>query len=223
MIEKLRIEAASVISTRTGALLLEIFEGLFKSVGKLLFGTPAEFYLGTRRRYDGALLFAGTRSRVLGLGREIGDRGNRRIKIVHVGLEAGADVECDSRRARFRRADHGSHHVADVNVVARLRAGAVDCDGLAVEDFAAENRDDARLTVRVLARAVHIAESQRQVIDAVLDLVKKQVRLGRQLGDTVRTHRAFRMLLGARKLVLLAVNRAAARSKDHALEAVFAG
>src|SRR5271156_3830076 len=122
MIEKLRIEAASVISTRTGALLLEIFKGLFESVGELLLGTPSEFLFRARRRYDRALLLTGTRSRVLGLGREIGDGRKRGIKIVHVGLEARADVDRDSRRTRSRRADHGPHHVVDINVVARLRA-----------------------------------------------------------------------------------------------------
>src|SRR5208282_5691747 len=222
MIEKLRIEAASVISTRTGALLLEKFERLFESVRELLFGTPAKLPLRARRRYDGALLFAGTRRRVLRLGREIGDSRKRGIEIVHVGLDAGADVERDSRRARFRRRDHGPHHVADVNVVARLGAVAINRHGLAVEDSSAEDRNYAGFAVRILARAVYVAEAQRQVVDSILDLVKKQIGFGRQLGDAVGTYRAARMVLGARELVLLAVNRAAGRRKDHAPQAVAA-
>src|ERR1039458_1082243 len=111
MIEKLRIEAASVISTRAGALLLEIFERLFESVRELLFGTPAKLPLGARRRYDGALLLAGTRRRMLRPRREIGDARERGIKIVHIGLDTGADVERDSRPARFRRRDHRPHQI----------------------------------------------------------------------------------------------------------------
>ena len=76
--------------------------------------------------------------------------------------------------------------------------------------------------MRVLARAVNVAESQRQVIDSVLDLVKEQIGFGRQLRDAVRTHRAFRMILGAGELVLLAVNSAAGRREDHALQTVLA-
>src|SRR5208282_3740240 len=192
------------------------------SVRELLFGTPAKLPFRARRRYYGALLLAGTRRRVLRLGREIGDTRERGIKIVHVGLDAGADVERDSRRARFRRRDHGPHHVADVNVVARLRAVAENRHGLAVEDSPGEDRDHPGFAVRILARAVNVAESQRQVVDSVLDLVKKQIGFRRLLGDAVGTYRAARMILVARELVLLAVNRTPSRRKDHALEAVFA-
>src|SRR5208282_5731736 len=209
IIEKLRIEAASVISTRTGALLLEIFERLFESVRELLFGTPPKLLLRARRRYDGALLLAGTHRRVLRPGREIGDARERGIKIVHVGLDTGADVERDSRRARFRRRYHCPHHVADINVVARLRAVAVNRHGLAVEHSSAEDRNYAGFAVRILARAVNVAESQRQVVDSVLDLVKKQIGFGRQLGDAVGTYRPERMVLATREVVLLTVNRAA--------------
>src|SRR5208337_1561657 len=93
IIEKLRIEAASVISTRTGALLLEIFERLFEPVGELFFRTPSKFLFRARRRDDRALLLAGTGRGMLGLGREIGDAREGGIEIVHVSLEAGADVE----------------------------------------------------------------------------------------------------------------------------------
>src|ERR1700733_10857552 len=209
MIEKLRIEAASVISIRSVPLLLEIFESLFESFGQLLFGTPSKFLFRACWRYYGALLFAAARRRMLGLGRKIGDASERRVEIVHVGLEAGADVDCESRRTRFRRRHHGPYHIANVNVVARLRAIAVNRHGLAVENFPAKDRDDAGFAVRILARAVHVAESQREVIDSVLDLVEEEIGFGCQLGDAVRTHRAFRMILGARKLILLAVNRAA--------------
>src|SRR3984957_18778886 len=143
MIEKLRIEAASVISTRTIALLLEISKSLFESFRELLLGTPAEFLLRARRRDDRSLLFARTLCRMLRLGREIGDAGERRIKVVHVSLDAGTNVHRDSRRAGLGRRHHGSHHIADVNVVARLGPVAVNRHGLAVEDFAAENRDYA--------------------------------------------------------------------------------
>src|SRR5271163_986871 len=148
MIEKLRIEAASVISTRTVALLLEILEGLFESFGELFFWTPAEFLLGARRRDNRALLLARTPCRVLGLGREIGDARERGIQLVDVGLEAGADVHRDSRRARASRGDHRPHHVADINVVARLRAVAVNRHRFAVENSSAEDRDDTGFAVR---------------------------------------------------------------------------
>src|SRR5580704_7894359 len=160
MIEKLRIEAASVISTRTVALLLKIFESLFESLGKLHLGTPAEFLFCARRRDDRSLLFARTFCRVHCFSREIGDARKGRIKVVHVGLDAGANVHRDSRCAGLRRRYHGSHHIADVNVVARLRAVAVDRHRLAVEYLAAKYRDYARLAMRVLPRAVHVAESQ---------------------------------------------------------------
>src|ERR1019366_7414959 len=181
MIEKLRIEAASVISTRAGALLLEIFERLFEPVRELFFGTPAKLPLRARRRYDGALLLAGTCRRMLRPRREIGDARERGIKIVHIGLDAGADIERDSRRARFRRRDHRPHHVADVNIAARLRAGAVNRRRLPVEDSSTEDRNYAGFAVRTLARAVNVAESQRQVVDSLLDLVKEQIGFGRQL------------------------------------------
>src|SRR5215472_18026790 len=99
MIEKLRIEAASVISF-LAALVLEEFVGRLETVGELLFRPPAEFLGCARGRDDRALLFARTRRCVFGLGREISDARQRGIQIVDVGLDAGADVERDSGRAR---------------------------------------------------------------------------------------------------------------------------
>src|SRR5216684_1936917 len=117
MIEKLRIDAASVISrrvdalllravggdraalcrltasSRTPAMVLEISEGVLEPTLQPFLGTPSERRLRACRRYHGAALLAWALTRVFGGSRKIRDRGERRIKIVHVGFDAGADIQ----------------------------------------------------------------------------------------------------------------------------------
>src|SRR5713226_5309795 len=98
MIEKLRIEAVSVISTRSRTLILEILEGLSEPVFEVRLRMPCEHFGCARRRDYRAHLLARLRGAIFGMSREIGDRCERRIQFVDVGLDSGPDVQCESRR-----------------------------------------------------------------------------------------------------------------------------
>ena len=106
--------------------------------------------------------------------------------------------------------------IADVDVVARLLAVAEDLRRLALAQLAAEDRDDARLAVRVLARAVDVAEAQRHRRKPVEAVVEAEVALGAELALPVGGHRQRLDGLRRRQHVGLAVDRAARRGEDDA-------
>src|SRR5262245_12101573 len=78
----------------------------------------------------------------------------------HGSLLAETDVDRPGGVA-FAGAEVRVHHVVDIDVVARLLAVAEDHGLPAVDDSAAEDRDDAGLAERVLARAVDVAVAER--------------------------------------------------------------
>src|SRR5579864_5885781 len=98
MIEKLRIEAVSVISTRTRTLFLEILERLSEPVLEVRLRTPREHFGCARRRDYRTHLLARLCGSIFGMGREIGDPGQRRIQFIDGSLDSGADVQSESRR-----------------------------------------------------------------------------------------------------------------------------
>ena len=83
-------------------------------------------------------------------------------------------------RVGLERQQVRAHDVADEDVVARLLAVAVHGDGLAAQHLPAEDRDDAGLAVRVLARAVDVGVAQRDEREAVLGLEEVAVELARR-------------------------------------------
>ena len=97
------------------------------------------------------------------LGRHVrlGDARAQLVQLDDRGLAAGPDVEDAAILAerRGRRA----RDVADVDVVAGLRPVAEDRRLLAARERAEEDRDDARLAVRILARAVDVPVAQGDV------------------------------------------------------------
>ena len=67
------------------------------------------------------------------------------------GFDPGADVDGAARLGSLEREPRRLGHVADVHVVTRLEAVAVDDARLAPEQAVGEDGDDTRLSVRVLA------------------------------------------------------------------------
>src|SRR4029077_17464815 len=98
MIEKLRIEAVSVISTRTRTLILEILERLSEPVLEIRLRTPCEHFGCARGRDYRKHFLARLCGSIFGMRREIGDSGQRRIQFVDRSLDSSADVQCESRR-----------------------------------------------------------------------------------------------------------------------------
>src|ERR1700674_917056 len=98
MIEKLRIEAVSVISTRSRTLILEILEGLLEPSLEVRLRAPSEHFGCARRGNYRTHLLARLRGSVFGMSREIGDPSQGRKQFVHGGLDSGSDVQCESRR-----------------------------------------------------------------------------------------------------------------------------
>jgi hypothetical protein len=83
-------------------------------------------------------------------------------ELPHRRLVARRDVD-RAGRARRRCEQEGARDVVDVDVVARLVAVAVDRDRPPLGRGAVEDRDDARLAVRVLPRPVDAASSTAAV------------------------------------------------------------
>ena len=102
----------------------------------------------------------------------------------------GADVEHAALVAE--RTERRAGDVADVDVVARLAAVAEDPRLLASQSGAEEDRDDARLAVRVLARPVDVSVAERDVVQAVQPVERPQVLLARELRGAVRRERLER-------------------------------
>ncbi len=110
----------------------------------------------------------------------------------------------------------GAHDVAHVDVVARLEAVAEDLGALAVEQAAAEDGHHAGLAVRVLARAVDVAQAQHRGLVAVEAPVQVAVALAGHLAHAVVRERAGLGRLGARhrQALVLAVAGAAGGGED---------
>ena len=89
----------------------------------------------------------------------------------------------------------GGDDVADVDVVARLQAVAERDRRAALDELAAEDRDDAALAVRVLARAVDVRVAQRDRRQPVQAAVEAAVALGGVLALPVGRHRRRRVVL----------------------------
>ncbi len=150
---------------------------------------------------------------------------SRLERTVGVGGQAGDDVE---HRALLARADvvlavgvvvgqHGedrAHDVADVDVVARLGAVAVDRRLLAGLQLAAEDRDHARLAQRVLAGPIDVAQPHRRAAQAVQPPEQADVALGAELRLAVGRLGQRLDRLGRRDDLGLAVDRAAGRHVD---------
>jgi hypothetical protein len=113
---------------------------------------------------------------------------------VHVRLERGPHVYAQPVAAR-QRLDVRPDHVAHVDVVAGLLAVPIDDGRLPLDEPGAEDRDDARLAVRVLPGTIDVRVAQRRVLEAELHLVIVHVVLDADLGDAVRRHGPQRVLL----------------------------
>src|SRR6516225_534477 len=120
MMQKLRIEAASVMLTPATARVAKIAEGPIQTLGELDLGLPAQLRRGTPRRNDRAQLLAGTRRGILRRLGFAGDPSQRGVQPVDAGLSAGADVERETRGLRRERVEIGAHHVAHIGIVAGL-------------------------------------------------------------------------------------------------------
>ena len=133
------------------------------------------------------------------------------VQLDHRGLAPGADVE--HAAVLPGRGQRRARHVADVDVVARLPAVAEDARRPAFGQRAEEDRDHARLAVRVLPRPVDVAVAQRDVARPVEPVVRREVLLAGELRDAVGRERPALGLL-RRRPVALAVDRAARRAED---------
>src|SRR5213593_234114 len=128
----------------------EPLDGAPEAVGQRHLRPPAEDLAGAPAIDHAPALLALLCRSVTDLGAAARGLEEEARERVHVGLDAGADVE-GSGRGRLEREEVGARHVADVDVVAGLLAVAVHRDRLGAEHPAREDRDHARLAVRVLA------------------------------------------------------------------------
>src|SRR6476469_1412181 len=85
---------------------------------------------------------------------------------------------------------------------------------MTIEDATTKNRDDARLAMRVLSRAIHIRETHRDGIHAVHARVIREIVFGAQLRDAVRRLRILGIVLDVRRVDEIAIERAA-RRREH--------
>src|SRR5258706_1202771 len=130
-----------------------------------------------------------------------------------IGFDASADVNLTDIR-RIERCDIGRDHVADVNVITRLLAIAVDHRDLAVEQQGKKNRHDAGFTVWRLPRSVDVGIAQRNVRQAERLMIIRQIKLAGPFAHAIGTRRLRAMAFRRRKNLLLAVYRAAGR-REH--------
>jgi len=134
-------------------------------------------------------------------------------------LVAGADVV--DAAVLPERGDRRSRDISHVHVVAGLEPVAEDARLLAACERAEEDRDDARLAVRILPRPVHVAVAEGDVPRLVKPVVRAQVLLPSELRRAVRGERRQRGRLRGGPVVALAVDRASRRA-EHDLRAVSA-
>src|SRR5207302_782017 len=105
---------------------------------------------------------------------------------------------------------------ADVHVVARLEAVAEHDRAPAGNEPPAEDRDDARLPERVLARPVDVAVAERDGGQAVQAAEQLAIALGGMLRLAVERLQHDRMVLRRREDAALAVDRATGGGVDDA-------
>ena len=99
--------------------------------------------------------------------------------------------------AMFQRHEVRAHDITDVETIARLRAVAEYNGALSGLEEPAEDGDDARLTLRVLSRAVdvRIAEDDRR--EPILLGIESDNILPEGLGETIwRKRRSGRSFIG---------------------------
>jgi len=166
-----------------------------------------------------ALHLAGARGLVDGLEARAEDRVQLAHDVVHRRADPGAEIQHLAARA-IQRQHVRLDHVADVQVVADRVAGAEDLRPLPVQHQPDEDRVDAGLAVRILARAVHVRIAEHGVVEAVEQLPQVEVVLERVLAHAVGRLRVHRMLLGRGQEARLAVQCSAGRGVDELLHAV---
>src|SRR5437879_1361382 len=212
-----RAEAEARPPSRARRSLSEPLDGAPEAVREGHLRPPAEDVGGAPGVDDAAALLAGLRGSVTDLGaaaRRLEEEARERV---HVGLDAGADVEGPGRGG-LEREEVGARHVADVHVVARLLAVTVHRDRFGAEHPPREDGDHARLSVRVLARAVDVGVAQRHEGELVLGLVEEGVELARPLADAVGGDGVGGMRLGRGECLLLAVGGAAGGHEEDAAD-----
>ena len=131
-------------------------------------------------------------------------------------LDSRADVDRARDLRPLERPQRRLGHVADVHVVARLQAVAVDDARLAPEESVREDGDHARLAVRVLPRPVDVGEAEDDPAQPVQSLPASEVQLRRHLGRAVGGDRTGGVALGRRDHVRVAVAGAPRRDVDEA-------
>jgi len=104
---------------------------------------------------------------------------------IDIGLDTGANVE-GSDGLRREGSDVRLRHIADIHEIAGLCAVPVDARDLTAQQPPAENGDDTRFAVGILARAVHIRIAQRGVRKAMHRVKRPQIHLAGQLRGAVR-------------------------------------
>ena len=140
---------------------------------------------------------------------------DRSPELEHARLDPGADVEgarrVRPRRRRGRRRRRRRRRCSRASARRRRRPSA--CRRRAARRRRSRPR---RLAVRVLARAVDVAEAQRDRVEAVEAAVEVEVALGGELRLPVRGVGPALGVLGERQLaaLALAVDRAAGRGED---------
>src|SRR5258708_7045688 len=128
-------------------------------------------------------------------------RGGCRSRI-DAGPEVHPAVEFLLRGARV-----AASHVGAIDEVARLLAIAVDQASFSGHQFLAEDCDDARFSVRVLPRAVHVGVPQSDVLEGILRAVVAEIELARGLRDAIGRNRSRRVIFPGWVHVLFPVDR----------------
>ncbi len=133
------------------------------------------------------------------------------VQLEHARLRAGADVEgaTIAPGGGEQRVDD----VPDVDEVPRLATVAVDHRLVPARHPFEEDRHDAALEPRILARPVDVRKAEDDVPRAVDSVPAGQILLGAELRDPVRRHRRQACSLIGRT-VALAVDRAAGGRED---------
>src|SRR3989441_2114407 len=179
---------------------------------------PTEDGLGARGVEYAAPLLARARGRVPGRGADTRQLRQPPVELVDGGLESGTDVRDAGRIGAAERAGDRVGHVLDEDVVARLLAVAVNEAGLAGQQSMTEDGDDAGLAVRVLARTVHVRQTQRERRAAGQSRPALEVALGGDLGYAIGRRRPGRVILRRGQDVGVAVGGAAGRGVHHATD-----
>ena len=183
--------ALSPQGPRSGAPLPEVPERHPQALLKLHARAPAHLGGGGGGIERDPLDLSGAGRGELRVSRNVGDGGEALQQIEDARLATGPDVEGAGSRPgigveQVARREKGLDGVGDVDVVAGLQAVAEDRRRLAVEQLAAEDRDDSRLPVRILPGPVDVAEAQGDPRHAVQPAIEADVALGAELARPVR-------------------------------------